>query len=86
MLHDELYVTGVEDLGDGLETEFSRDFGEYLQALLAQTLKGVRGGARLEGTTADVFVPGFFYGLGRGDELLVAFDGAGTGNDPEGVG
>ncbi len=86
VLHDELYILGVHDLGDGLEAELARDLGEYLQALLAQALEGVRGGAGLEGAAADILVSGLFDGLGRGDELVVALDGAGAGDNPERAG
>src|ERR671932_2144941 len=86
VLHDELYIARIEDFGDGFKPEFSRDFGEYLQALLAQTLEGVRGGTGLEGPAADVLVAGLLHGPGRGGELFVTLDGAGAGDDPEGVG
>ena len=35
VLHDHLYVVRVHNLGDDLQAEIPRDFGEYLEPLLA---------------------------------------------------
>src|ERR671932_1094651 len=49
VLHNQVDVVGVHDLGDYLEPERTGYLGHDLEPLLAEALEGVGGGARLEG-------------------------------------
>ena len=61
VLHDHPYVVRVHNLGNH-QAKVPRDFGEYLEPLLAEALEG-EGGAGLEGAAADVVEAGPPYGF-----------------------
>ena len=85
VLHDQIYVVRVHHLGYDLEAKIPRDPGQYLQALLAETLERVGRGAGFEGATANITKAGLLHGLRRGYELVVALDRARAGDHPEGA-
>src|SRR5215469_1241050 len=58
-------------------------FPQQLQTLLAEALKAVRGGARLECATADDATARLGYQLGRTANLLAALNAARSGHDDD---
>ena len=86
VFHHRFDVVGVHDLRNDLQVQLLADLGEDLKPLFAETLERIGRCAGFEGAAADVLEAGFLYGAGRGFELLVALDRAGSGDYPEGAG
>jgi hypothetical protein len=70
----------VDGFGNDAEAKFLADVGKNLQAGEAESLKGIRRGARLVGTAAKEPDAGRFELLGDGEALVFGFNGAWSGN------
>ncbi len=81
MCRDEFHVALGKHFGDDAEVVFLRRLGEKPQAFLGQALKFVGRGAGLVGAAAQEGRALRLHRLGRGHELLFAFDRAGPGHE-----
>ena len=78
---DEVEGFVVNGFGDDAETVGGADFRKNFQAVFAEALKAVRGGAGLVGAAAEEPHTGLLEPFGDGQALFFGFDGAGTGDE-----
>src|ERR1700674_1862642 len=76
VLLDEVEAFTIDGFGDNAEAVGGAHLRKNLEAVFTETLKAVRGSARLVGTAAEEPHSGFFEAFGDGKALLLGFDGA----------
>ena len=73
----------IQRFGDNLQSEVFPHFGKDFPTFVTQSLKCVRGSARLTSTAAEEFRAASTHRLGNRKRALAAFDRARPGNDGE---
>src|ERR1700730_1662819 len=83
MLFRLLKARFIQRFGDNLQSEVFPHFGQDFPTFVTQSLKCVRGGARLTSAAAEEFRAASTDSLGNRKRVFSAFDRARPGNDGE---